>query len=81
MVIMMSWAPRSAIKILLIDAVIVILLILSVQKKEPLGDDDSIPEDAENLEGLTADILSVRQCFPSAVKNFNYDHLLSLGFP
>ncbi|XP_023669302.1 serine--tRNA ligase, cytoplasmic [Paramormyrops kingsleyae] len=29
-----------------------------MKKKEPLGDDDSLPEDAENLEGLTADILS-----------------------
>lgn len=30
-----------------------------MQKKEPVGEDDSLPDDAQNLESLTAETLSV----------------------
>lgn len=30
-----------------------------MQKKEPVGDEDSVPEEAQSLESLTADTLSV----------------------
>lgn len=40
-----------------------------MQKKEPVGTDDSVPEDAQNLESLTAEILSVRLWH-------NHQHLL-----
>ncbi len=32
-----------------------------MQKKEPIGDDDTLPEDAQNLEALTGETLSVSQ--------------------
>lgn len=41
-----------------------------MQKKEPVGEDDSLPEDAQNLESLTAETLSVRLWH-------NRQHLLS----
>lgn len=40
-----------------------------MQKKEPVGEDDSLPEDAQNLESLTAETLSVRPWH-------NHQHLL-----
>lgn len=30
-----------------------------MQKKEPVGEDESVPEEAQNLESLTAETLSV----------------------
>lgn len=37
-------------------------LSFSLQKKEPVGDDESIPEDVLNFDDLTADTLAVGVC-------------------
>lgn len=42
---------------------LVVLFCFPLQKKEPVGD-ESIPEDALNLDDLTADTLAV-SCYPS----------------
>lgn len=30
-----------------------------MQKKEPVGEDEAVPDEAQNLESLTAEVLSV----------------------
>lgn len=40
-----------------------LVLLCSSQKKEPVGNDDNVPENAKNLDELTADILAVSYFF------------------
>ncbi|XP_030416974.1 serine--tRNA ligase, cytoplasmic isoform X4 [Gopherus evgoodei] len=52
-----------------------------MKKKEPVGDDESVPEHAQNLDGLTADILAGALVFlEQALIQYALQTLLSKGY-